>query len=110
MQKGTFSELTFRLKGRRADWTSSSARWLLAGALVWMLPLFSAGLVAGQAGPVGGQEPSGTHSAGGVPTFTVPSKTELFLRLKTPVSTTSSHLNETVEAATERAVEVNGET
>jgi len=84
--------------------------WLLAGALV-CLPMFSAGLVAGQAAPGAGQKPPVTPStaAGGVPTHTVPSGTEIFLRLKTPVSTTSSHLNESVEASTERAVEVNGE-
>lgn len=110
MRKGTFSELFFWLKCRCAAGSSQTVRWLLAGALVCMLPLFSGGFAAGQAGPGGGQEPSGTLSAGGVSTFTVPSKTELFLRLKTPVSTTSSHLNETVEAVTERAVEVNGET
>jgi hypothetical protein len=70
----------------------------------------SAGLLAGQAAQAGGQEPAGTVSAapGGVPAFTVPSGTEIFFRLKTPVSTISSHLNETVEAATERQVEVNG--
>jgi hypothetical protein len=110
MRKGTFSELLFWLKSRCPDWTRPPARWLLAGALVCMLPLFSGRLAAGQSGAGGSQEPSGTRSAGGAPTFTVPAKTELFLRLKTPVSTTSSHLNETVEAVTERAVEVNDET
>jgi LssY C-terminus len=109
MRKGIFSKLLFRLKSRCSDWTIPPVSWLLAGALVCMLALFSAGLVAGQAGAGGGQEASGTLSAGGVPTFIVPSKTEFFLRLKTPVSTTSSHLNETVEAETERTVEINGE-
>jgi len=110
MPKRLFSELFFRLKRHCTGWTGRPVRWLPAGALVWLL-LSSAGLPARQAARAGEQEPSGTPStaAGGVPTYTVPSGTEVFLRLKTPVSTTSSHLNEPVEASTERAVEVNGE-
>ena len=110
MPKRVFSDLRIRLKGRCADWPSQPIRWLLAGSLL-CLPLFSAVLPAWQSGPGGGQEPSGTPSMASesVPTYTVPSKAELFLRLKTPVSTTSSHLNETVEAATERDVEINGQ-
>jgi hypothetical protein len=108
MRKGTFSELIFRLKSRCADWTSPPARWLLAGVPVCTLLLFSVGLFAGRTGPGAGQETSGALPARGVPTFTVPAKTELFLRMKTPVSTTSSHLGETVEAATDRALDLDG--
>ncbi|HZT71421.1 MAG TPA: LssY C-terminal domain-containing protein [Terriglobia bacterium] len=39
----------------------------------------------------------------------IPAGTSIYLRLKTPVSTTSSHLGEAVEAEAERAIEVNGE-
>jgi LssY C-terminus len=70
----------------------------------------SAGFFAGQAAQSGGQETSGTVSTSPAgPVHTVPAKTEIFLRLKSPVSTTSSHLNEAVGAEVERAVEVNGE-
>ncbi|HET7102207.1 MAG TPA: LssY C-terminal domain-containing protein [Terriglobia bacterium] len=110
MPKRLFSELFFRLTRHCTGWTGRAVRWLPAGALVWLL-LTSAGLPARQAGQAGDQGPSGTPSTavGGVPTHTVPSGTEIFLRLKTAVSTTSSHLNEPVEASTGREVEVNGE-
>ena len=107
MPKRVFSNLRSRMKNRRRARTNRKATWLIAGVLV-CLPMFSAGFPAVQAAPGGGQATHGTHSsvAGGVPAYTVPSGTEIFLRLKTPVSTTSSHLDEAVEAATERAVEV----
>ncbi len=110
MPKRVFSELRIRLKSHGTCWAGRPVRWLLAGALL-CLPLCSTGLAARPAAQAGGQEPAGTVStANGSPlTHTIPSGTEIFLRLKTPVSTTSSHLNGPVEASTERAVEVNGE-
>jgi LssY C-terminus len=82
---------------------------LLAVVLVCWFPA-SGGILAGQSAQPGGQESVGTVStAPAGPVHTVPAKTEIFLRLKTPVSSTSSHLNEAVEAEVERAVEVSGE-
>lgn len=84
--------------------------WRPIAAVIVLLLLASAGLAAGQGAKSGGQEATGTLAAApAVPVNTVPAKTELFLGLKTPISTTSSHLNEAVEAEVERAVEINGE-
>ena len=83
---------------------------LPAGIVIFLL-VFSAGRAAGQPARAGGRTSTGMASsvAGNEPTFTLPAGTEIYLRLKTPVSTTASHLDEKVEAGTERAVEVNGE-
>ncbi len=110
MPKRVFSKLRIRLKSHGTGWASRPVRWLLAGALL-CLPLSSTELAARPSAQAGGQEPARAlpTAAGSVPDYTVPSGTEIFLRLKTPVSTTSSHLNETVEAETERTVEINGE-
>lgn len=77
----------------------------LAMFLVYSL-LALAFLPAGRAAPPGGQAQSGpvTKPAENGSIYTVPAGTELYLRLKTPVSTTSSHLNEPVEAEAERSV------
>lgn len=81
----------------------------IAAAIVILL-LALAGFAVGQGGQSGSQGATGTLSAvPAVPVNTVPAKTELFLRLKTPVSTTSSHLNETIEGEVERAAEIKGE-
>jgi LssY C-terminus len=110
MPNGVSSDLQTRLKRLCVDWAGRPGIWLLAGLLVCLLPV-SAVLTAVQDTQGGGSQAAGTASAaaGSVPAHTIPAGTELFLRLKTPVSTTSSHLNETVEASTERAVEINGE-
>lgn len=73
------------------------------------LTTLSAAIPALRAAPSEGSGPSVSPSsiAGGAGTKTIPSGTEIFLQLKTPVSTTSSHFDEAAEAATERAVEVN---
>jgi hypothetical protein len=98
-----------KLKSSRRGPTTSPQGWLLALVLVCWLPS-SAGLFAGQSAQSGGQETTGAAStAPAEPVHTIPAKTEIFLRLKTPVSTTSSHLNEAVEAEVERAVMINGE-
>ncbi|HET9177094.1 MAG TPA: LssY C-terminal domain-containing protein [Terriglobia bacterium] len=84
--------------------------WRPIAAIIVFLLLASAALAAGQGAQPGGQEATGTLAAAPAGQVnTVPAKTELFLRLKTPISTTSSHLNEAVEAEVERAVEINGE-
>jgi hypothetical protein len=110
MPKRLSCELRTRLGNFFADWTGRPGRRLLAGVLICLLPT-SASLIAGQDSLAGSQEASGTVAAatGAVQAYTVPAGTEIFLRLKTPVSTTSSHLNEPVEASTERTVEVNGD-
>src|SRR5690242_19945677 len=96
--KNCFMESTFRSPGGRI------------AAVAAGLLLAAAALAAGQGGRPGSQgAPVKLSAAQGVQVDTVPVKTELFLRLKTPVSTTSSHLNEAVEAEVERAVEINGE-
>jgi len=81
--------------------------WLLPGVILIFLFSAPAGLLAGREGQSRSQAPGGTISSG-IRDHMVPAGTEIFLRLKTPVSTTSSHLNEVVEAVTERDVEVNG--
>ena len=110
MPKSLTSELRIRLKKSTADWTVHFSSRLLAGMLAFML-LSPVGLFAkpGAQGVSRGASGAISTAAAAVPAHTVPSGTEIFLRLKTPVSTTSSHLNEPVEASTERAVEVNGE-
>ena len=67
-------------------------------------------LAAGQTSPPGVPQTSGGIALPdeSPSTHTVPAQTELYLRLKTPVSTTSSHLNEMLKAEIERSVEVGG--
>lgn len=66
-------------------------------------------LAAGQSSVASGGHPAAvSRSEGNVLTFNVPAGMELYLRLKTPVSTTLSHLDEKVEAGIERAVEIKG--
>ena len=109
MPNRMFSGSRTRVKNSCAESCPRSQGWLIAVVLVCWLPA-SAGLFAGQSEQSGGQETAGAGStAPAGPVHAVPAKTEIFLRLKTPVSTTSSHLNEAVEAEVERAVEVNGE-
>jgi hypothetical protein len=96
--KNCFMESTFRSPGGRI------------AAVAAGLLLAAAALAAGQGGRPGSQgAPVMLSAAQAVQVDRVPVKTELFLRLKTPVSTTSSHLNEAVGAEVERAVEINGE-
>jgi len=82
---------------------------LLAGAMVCLVCL-SGLLFPAQPGQTGTQAPSGNVSsvAESASPYTVPAGTRIYLRLKTPVSTTSSHLGEAVEAETEREVEIDG--
>lgn len=108
MPKRVFSNLQTRMKNHCGAQTNRKAIWLLAVTLV-CVPIFSVGVPAVQAAPGESRGPSAALSsvAGGVRTNTIPSGTEIFLQLRTPVSTTSSHFDEAVEAATERAVWVN---
>jgi LssY C-terminus len=109
MPNSLFFGLRFSVKRFRGDRTGPVGTWFLAGFLVCLLPV-SAALAVGRDAQGGSQaERTASTAAGGAPTHTVPAGTELFLRLRTSVSTTSSRLNEAVEAATERDVEVNGE-
>ncbi|TAM80097.1 MAG: hypothetical protein EPN47_16530 [Acidobacteria bacterium] len=109
MPMRTLSQPRNRLKSTWSELTTGPQGWLLAAVLVCLLSS-SGGLLASQAAQPGGQETSGTVSAAPKGQIhSVPAKTEIFLRLKTPVSTTSSHLHEAVEAEVERAVEVNDE-
>lgn len=84
---------------------TSSLAVLIGGLL--SLPIV---LIAGQTVRTTAQQASSTvpTAAESVASYTVPAETQIYLRLKTPVSTTSSHLGETVEAETERSIEVNG--
>jgi LssY C-terminus len=109
MPNGVSSELRTRPKWACSDGINQPGVWLWACVLIWLVSVSSA-VFAGQAAQAAGQQTPVTASivAENAPAYTVPAGTEIFLRLKTPVSTTSSHLNETVESATERAVEMNG--
>ncbi|MEJ2007107.1 MAG: LssY C-terminal domain-containing protein [Acidobacteriota bacterium] len=78
--------------------------WIVSAAICLVLALVP--LSAGQTAEAAAQRsPAGSRSADAVPTHKVPAGTVLYLRLKTPVSTTSSHLNESVEAEVEREVQ-----
>ncbi len=109
MRTGFPSELRIRAKRSCVDRRGRPGLEFLAGILLCLM-LISGGLLAGQPAQTGGQQAAASAPpvSVGIPTYTVPSGTEIFLRLKTPVSTTSSHLNETVIAVTERDVEING--
>ena len=109
MPNGIFSESQTGIARFSAGRQHRFARWLLAGAVVCLIAAASVA-VAGQAVQDGGAKTLATTSAAAETpsSYTVPAGTEIFLRLKTPVSTTSSHLNETVEAEVERDVEING--
>lgn len=81
---------------------------MLAGVPVCLL-LASVSLVAGQGVQAGAQSLStASRAADTALAHKVPAGTVLYLRLKTPVSTTSSHLDESVEAEVEREVQVPG--
>ncbi len=80
--------------------------------LACSLSLLAAGLLFASRGVQAlrpGEPDAGHKVTRTVPTHAVPAGTELYLRLKTPVSTTSSHLNAPVEAETERSVLEDGE-
>jgi len=82
---------------------------LLAGALAGGLPARAAPAVGGSAQAGDRQQASAVPvAAESVPAYTVPAGTVLYLRLKTPVSTTSSHLDQAIDAGTEREVRVDG--
>ena len=108
-RNGATAELRIRLKRHSMDKTGRFKTILLVGVLICMWPT-GAHSSAGGAAQAGGQQPAGAASlaAESVPAYTVPAGTVLYLRLKTPVSTTSSHLGQAVDAGTERAVEING--
>lgn len=109
MPKKVSAELSATLERHIAHRNVRFNPALLAGVLLLLLP-GAAGLAKGQASQSSGQETAASSStaSGSVPTYTIPSGTEIFLRLKTAVSTTSSHLNDPVEAVTERSIEING--
>ena len=109
MPNGVFSESQTGIAGLAAGRHHRPAAWLLAGAVLCLMAAASA-VFAGQVVQDGGATAPATASTAAekTPSYTVPAGTEIFLRLKTPVSTTSSHLNETVEAEVERDVEING--
>ena len=109
MPNGVFADMRTWIERSFTSFAGPFRVWLAAGILC-LLPV-SAILAVEQYGQPGGSPAQGAASttAARVPSHTVPTGTELFLRLRTPVSTTSSHLNEAVEAATERSVEVNGQ-
>jgi hypothetical protein len=110
MPNSLFSGLRVSIRRFREDWACPAGTWFLAGFLSCLLPV-SVALAGVQDAQGGGSQVPATApvAAGSAPTHTVPVGTELFLRLRTPVSTTSSHLNEAVEATVERDVEINGE-
>lgn len=91
-------------------WCTALRTLGLPAALAASLMLSSAGIYAVRPFTAGDPCPSGAVSSmpKEQPTFTVPVGTAVYLRLKTPVSTTLSHLDEKVEAGTGRAVEING--
>jgi LssY C-terminus len=106
MPNGLFSILGISPKRFSAS-RMGMRNWLLLAVILIFLFSAPGGLLAGREGQDGNQAPAGAISSG-IRDHMVPAGTEIFLRLKTPVSTTSSHLNEAVEAVTEREVEVNG--
>jgi LssY C-terminus len=106
MLNGVSTELRMRPDKRLPmGQTSGPKIWAVVCVLIWLL-LFWAFLSTGPAiqaeGP--GQSGAAPKTADNVSTRAVPAGTELYLRLKTPVSTTSSHLDQAVEAETERSV------
>lgn len=90
-------------------WTAWRALRLPAVIVAFLL-LYSVTLVAVPPGSARGPRSAVKVSSAAIdtPTFTVPAGTQIYLRLETPVSTASSHLDERVEAETERAVVING--
>ena len=104
-----FSDTQIRIARFSGGRHHRPAAWLLAGAIVCLMAAASVEF-AGQAVQDGGAKAPATASsvAETHPSYSIPAGTEIFLRLKTPVSTTSSHLNETVEAEVERDLEING--
>ena len=110
MPNGVSSDdLRIGVAGFATDHGCSRIKAMLPAFIIIILLVVSSAGYGGQGAQSGTLQAAQTVSAGvkKVPLFTVPVGTEIYLRLKTPVSTTSSHLNEAVEASTERAVEVN---
>jgi LssY C-terminus len=94
------------LMGRFIHFSTASIAGTLA-CLLLAVAFLPGGQTAQPASPR--QSGAGPDAAETIPTYALPAGTELFLRFKIPVGTTSSHLDDLVEAETERSVLENRE-